>query len=186
LTDEPVGSGAASEAEEARRVIDARLSALEAMSWEELDLLGSRVDRVVTPSGRRFEVETVASWDGPDWEAGIELGVRVRLDDEPEDGEPCGVDWDSWPYSGWSRRGGPDDPVPDPPGGWRAPSRLAWPATAVLLVALILGIGTLGYFVAGAGGGAGLAVGLALTVSSIVLLRRIDTRRRPVRRSQLR
>lgn len=180
----------ASEAEEAREIINARLCALEAMSWEELDLYGTRLDYEVTPSGRRLQIETIASWDGYDWESSIELGVRVRPDEESEERldengvEAFEEDWYGlWAYSGWSRRGGPHDPVPDPPGGWKPPPRFAWLAASGLLIALIIGIGVLGSYVAGASNGAGLAIGLLLTVSAVLLLRRIETRRRPIRRS---
>jgi hypothetical protein len=89
-------------------------------------------------------------------------------------------DW--WPHVGYSYRGGPGDPIPDPPGGWKPRTRFAWLATSALLVALIVGVIWLGYFVAGGRNDRAfylVAAGL-LTGGAFFLLRRIETRRRPI------
>ena len=76
------------------------------MSWPDLDAYGTRIEEVVTPSGRRFRVKTWTFWDMDEWASGMNCIIKVR----PLKG------WRKWwPYKDWAARGGPDDPIPDPP-----------------------------------------------------------------------
>ena len=100
---------------EARRVIEQYRERFWAMSWEDLDSYGRRTEKIVTPSGRRFRVETIVSWDTEEWASGMNCVIKVR----PSSG------WRRfWAYTDWAARGAPDDPVPDPPQG-RGPRKTA-------------------------------------------------------------
>ena len=89
-----------------RLVALAKAKEIASLSWEELDAYGKRAEEVVTPTGRKLRVKSVAFWDMKDWASGMYVIVRVR------------------PGKGWRRfvgesavetRGGDDDPVPPPP-----------------------------------------------------------------------
>jgi hypothetical protein len=89
--------------------LNERIQSLERMSWYELDAFGEQRETVETPSGRQLRVVTGAFWDMDEWASGMELYAKAYTDR-------------GWrrrvPYSRWSTRGGPDDPVPEPPPDW--------------------------------------------------------------------
>ena len=94
---------------EAKEILRPRLEALERLSWAEMDAYGEKEETVEAPSGRRFRVVTGAFWDMREWASGMELYAKAYT----ESG------WRSrFPYKLSSSRGGPDDPVPNPPPGW--------------------------------------------------------------------
>jgi hypothetical protein len=100
----------AGEAHEATEIMQPRLAALERMSWAELDAYGEREETVDSPAGRRFRVLTGALWDMEEWRSGMELYAKVYA--------PTG--WRrNFPYTLSSSRGGPEDPVPEPPPDWK-------------------------------------------------------------------
>ena len=154
------------ESEEAQAILRPRMDILRRMSWEELADFGEQTEHVVSPSGRRFRVVVGAFWDMAEWESGMELyakaygerGLRRRF-----------------PYQLCESRGGPGDPVPARPGAQVRTARgrrvLAWLAAAVLLVMLMIGIGTIGVYIAGNGTFAGLLSGGLTAVVAVVGLR---------------
>ena len=79
------------------------------LSWEELDTYGKRVEEVVTKTGRRFRVTSIAFWDMEDWESAMYVIVKVY---------PF-TDWSwrrLWGYRAVELRGdSEDDPVPPRP-----------------------------------------------------------------------
>jgi hypothetical protein len=79
--------------------------AIAAYSWDQLDAYGKRVEDVITPSGRRFQVTSLVFWDMEPWESMIYVFVKAA----PERG------WRRfWPYKEVRTRGGPDDLDDDP------------------------------------------------------------------------
>jgi hypothetical protein len=96
-------------------ILRQRLDALAALSWPELDSYGERDEVLTTPSEERYRVVTGAFWDMDEWASGMELyakayagsGLRRRF-----------------PYKLWAARGSEEDPVPEPPAGWK-PARRA-------------------------------------------------------------
>ncbi len=83
-----------------------KVEAIAALSWEELDAYGSRVEEVVASSGRRFRIKSWAFWDMEAWRSGMYVIAKAR----PTKGLRR-----FWSYKDVRVRGGPDDPVPAPP-----------------------------------------------------------------------
>jgi hypothetical protein len=107
----------ADEASEATAILRLRLDALERLSWTEMDAYGESDETVHSPSGRRFRVVTGAFWDMDEWASGMELYAKAY----------ASSGWRRrFPYKLWSSRGGPEDPVPEPPPGWTPERRLGW------------------------------------------------------------
>jgi hypothetical protein len=96
--------------DEAEAILRPRLEALTGLSWIEMDAYGEKEETVESPSGRRFRVVTGAFWDMDEWASGMELYAKAY----PESGRRR-------PYTLWASRGGPGDPVPEPPPGRRRP-----------------------------------------------------------------
>jgi hypothetical protein len=101
--------------DEAEAILRPRLEALTRLSWLEMDAYGEKEETVETPSGKRFRVVTGAFWDMDEWASGMELYAKAY----PESGRRR-----RRPYTLWASRGGPDDPVHQPPPGWRPPRRV--------------------------------------------------------------
>jgi hypothetical protein len=53
--------------EDPRRLADTKAKEIAGLSWEELDEYGKRVEEVVTATGRRFRVRSIAFWDMEEW-----------------------------------------------------------------------------------------------------------------------
>jgi hypothetical protein len=103
------------ESEDAFAILRPRLEALEGLSWAEMDAYGEKQEFVRSPGGRQFRVVTGAFWDMKEWASGMELYAKAYA----ESG------WRRrFPYKLWVSRGGPDDPVGEPPPEWRPPRRL--------------------------------------------------------------
>jgi hypothetical protein len=99
-----------SEKDDAEAILRPRLDALTRFSWAELDAYGEKEEIVEAPAGQRFRVVTGAFWDMDEWASGMELYAKAY----PELGSRR-----RRPYTLWAARGGPDDPVPLAPRGWR-------------------------------------------------------------------
>jgi hypothetical protein len=91
---------------EGRLVAEAKAAELAAMTWDELDAYGERVENVTAASGRTFRVKSFAFWDMDEWESGINIVVKAYA--------PSGLRR-LWGYKAWKTRGGPDDLVPHRP-----------------------------------------------------------------------
>jgi len=89
-----------------RELARVRAKEIAGLSWEELDAYGKRVQEVVTATGRRFRVKSIAFWDMEEWESGMYVIVRVY---------PIQRWRRFWGYSAVETRGGEDDPVPARP-----------------------------------------------------------------------
>ena len=101
---------------EAEAILRPRFDALGAMSWRELDSYGEKQEIVKTPGGRTFRVVTGAFWDMDEWASGMELYAKAYAESGLRR-------W--FAYRLWGSRGGHDDPVPEPPNGWR-PAKRSW------------------------------------------------------------
>jgi hypothetical protein len=64
-------------ADDPRRLADATAKEIAGLSWKELDAYGKRVEEVVSASGRRFRVKSIAFWDMEEWESAMYVIVRV-------------------------------------------------------------------------------------------------------------
>jgi hypothetical protein len=100
---------------EAFHILRPRLDTLEGMPWAELDAYGEQEETVQSPSGRWFRIVTGAFWDMEEWGSGMELYAKAY-------GRPGRRR--RRPYTLWSSRGGPGDPVPEPPLGWTPERRV--------------------------------------------------------------
>jgi hypothetical protein len=90
-----------------RRLAEDKASEVAAMSWEELDAYGERIEEVTTPSGQRFRVKSIAFWDMEAWASAMYVIVKVY----PSRGLRRFLG-----YSAVETRGGWDDDEPIPPG----------------------------------------------------------------------
>jgi hypothetical protein len=106
---------ASEERDDALAVLRPRLEALERLSWAEMDAYGEREEYVESAGGRRFRVITGAFWDMKEWASGMELYAKAYT----ESGWRRRV-----PYKLGSGRGGPDDPIGEPPPGWQRRRRV--------------------------------------------------------------
>jgi hypothetical protein len=92
--------------EDPRRIAQAKAKEIASLSWEELDAYGKREEVVLSPTGRRLRVKSVAFWDMEEWASGIYVIVKVY----PTRG------WRRiWGYSAVETRGDSDDLVPERP-----------------------------------------------------------------------
>jgi hypothetical protein len=64
-----------------RSLAEAKLRELEALTWEELDSYGKRVEVAQAQNGRRCRVKSVAFWDMEPWES--DMCVIVKVYDPP-------------------------------------------------------------------------------------------------------
>jgi hypothetical protein len=93
-------------ADEARALIRLKVEEIRALTWEELDTYGERVEEVVSSSGRRLRLKSSTFWDTEEWASGIYIVAKAY----PVTG------WRRWwPYREVTTRGGPDDLVPPRP-----------------------------------------------------------------------
>ena len=83
-----------------RRLADTKAKEIAGFSWEELDQYGKRVEEVVTASGRRFRVKSIAFWDMEEWASAMYVIVNVY---------PIPRWRRFWGYSAVETRGGWDD-----------------------------------------------------------------------------
>jgi hypothetical protein len=92
--------------EDPRRIAQAKAKEIASLSWEELDAYGKREEVVVSPSGGRLRMKSIAFWDMEEWASGMYVIVRVY----PRRG------WRRiWGYSAVETRGDSNDPVPERP-----------------------------------------------------------------------
>jgi hypothetical protein len=63
--------------EDPRRIAQAKAKEIASLSWEELDAYGKREEVVLSPTGRRLRVKSVAFWDMEEWASGIYVIVKV-------------------------------------------------------------------------------------------------------------
>jgi hypothetical protein len=102
------------EEQEVRQFLRERVRAIEALSWEELDRYGKQTESLTTATGNTYRVVSRAYWDMEQWASGMEISAKAYA--------PSG--WRRrWPYTAVGGRGGPTDPVGEPPTGWTAPRR---------------------------------------------------------------
>jgi hypothetical protein len=93
-------------ADDPRQLAGAKAKEIAGLSWEELDAYGKQVEDVVSPTGKRFRVKSIAFWDMDEWES--RMYVIVRVYPTPR--------WHRfWGYSAVETRGDSDDPVPERP-----------------------------------------------------------------------
>lgn len=95
-------------ADDPRRVADAKAKEIAALTWEELDAYGKRVEEAVTARGKRFRVMSHAFWDMEEWDSTMYVIVKVY----PARG------WRRfWGYSAVETRGGwdSDEAIPTRP-----------------------------------------------------------------------
>jgi hypothetical protein len=92
--------------EDPRRIAGAKAKEIASLSWEQLDSYGKRAEEVLTPTGRRLRVTSIAFWDMEPWASVMYVIVRVY----PRHG------WRRpWGYAAVERRGEAGDPVPERP-----------------------------------------------------------------------
>jgi hypothetical protein len=97
------------EKRDALEILRPRLDALACKSWAELDAYDEQEESVESTAGQRFRDVTGTFWDMDAWASGMYVYAKAYT--------PSG--WRSrFPYKIVVTRGGPDDPVPDPPPGW--------------------------------------------------------------------
>ncbi len=98
----------AEEKEEALALLRPRVEAVASLSWEEMDKYGEQEEFVRSASGRSFRIVTGAFWDMEEWGSGMEIYAMAYAE----------RGWRKrFPYKEWRVRGGPNDPVLDPPPG---------------------------------------------------------------------
>jgi hypothetical protein len=86
---------------EGQLLADAKASELEALTWDDLDAYGSRVEYVAAPSGRTYRVRSAAFWDMDEWESDLYISVKAYA--------PRGFRR-FWGYNAWKVRGGENLP----------------------------------------------------------------------------
>jgi hypothetical protein len=91
---------------EGQLIAEAKAAELVAMTWEELDAYGERVENVTAASGRTFRVKSFAFWDMDEWASGLNISVKAYAQNGLRR---------VWGYKAWKTRGGPDDLVPPRP-----------------------------------------------------------------------
>jgi len=97
-----------------RRLAHAKAKEIARLSWEELDAYGERAEELITASGRRFRVKSLAFWDLEEWASAMYVVVKVY----PSRGLRR-----FWGYSAVETRGGWDDDEAIPDGPRRSAER---------------------------------------------------------------
>jgi hypothetical protein len=65
------------EIDEGDAIAEAKAAEIDALSWEELDAYGQRIEEVTSASGQVFRVKSLVFWDIDEWESDLYVSVKV-------------------------------------------------------------------------------------------------------------